>query len=134
MATKVACPECGGMCLPVNVQTIKHHVQKPWLGSQLDGKINGKLNEQGDYYFCPSQGCATVYFSSQVQMRSDALRLEVGVKSENEAALICYCFDVSRRDAANPDIKAYVTAQTQTKQCACAVRNPSGRCCLKDFF
>ncbi len=129
MATKAACPECGNMCLPVNMQTMKHHVKKPWL----DGQANGKLDEQVDYYFCPSQGCATVYFSSQVQIKSNDLRLEVGVKSENESALICYCFDVSRADAANPDIKAYVTAQTQAKQCACAVRNPSGRCCLKDF-
>ncbi|MDQ7005096.1 MAG: hypothetical protein Q9N67_09360 [Ghiorsea sp.] len=127
MVHNVACPECTVMGSPVTVQTIIHHVQQPWLWQK------DQQDEAWDYYFCASQGCTTVYFSSQAQIKQDELRLEVGVKSSNEDTLICYCFDVSRKNASHPDIKAYVIGQTKAKQCACSVRNPSGRCCIKNF-
>ena len=117
-------PECGAGCLSVSSQTIKHHLKQPWLWKESNQA----------YYFCTNQGCLTVYFSEHAKIKQDELRLTVGVKSNNNNALICYCFDVSRADAVNPDIKAYVTAQTKVKQCACSIRNPSGRCCLKDFL
>jgi len=121
---KASCPECGVSCLSVGIQTIKHHIKVPWLWD----------DSSGDYYFCTSQGCETVYFSSNgLNLFQKDLRLLVGVKLKAEDALICYCFDVSRADAANPAIKSFVSNQTKAKQCACVVRNPSGRCCLKDF-
>ncbi|MCK5920792.1 MAG: hypothetical protein KAG66_07615, partial [Methylococcales bacterium] len=50
------------------------------------------------------------------------------------AALLCYCYGVTCQQALNnPDAKAFVLAQTKLKNCACDTRNPSGRCCLKDF-
>jgi hypothetical protein len=122
--TKQGCPSCFAAASPVSLQTIKHHVKKPWRWH--DG--------EQDYYFCASQGCDTVYFTLQgTVILQNELRTLVGVKSTADDALICYCFDVSRADATNPEAKAYVTAQTKTKQCACKTRNPSGRCCLKDF-
>ena len=121
---KACCPECGASCRLVSAQTIKHHIKQPWLWSESNA----------DDYFCASQGCAIVYFSSQEQIKQDELRLTVGVKSNDAGALICYCFDVSRKDATNPDVKTYVAKQTKAKQCACSVRNPSGCCCLKDFL
>ena len=62
------------------------------------------------------------------------LRIKVGVKEKTNDAQICYCFGVSKALAIqNSDIKAYVIQQTKEKNCACDIRNPSGRCCLKDF-
>ena len=104
---------------------MKHHLKQSW---QWD-------DESKVHYFCAKQGCTTVYFNADgKQIKQGELRLTVGIKSDNENALICYCFDVSRKDAGNPNIKAYVTAQTKANQCACSVRNPSGRCCLKDLL
>ena len=35
--------------------------------------------------------------------------------------------------AANKEIKDFVIKSTKEKTCACTTRNPSGKCCLKDF-
>jgi len=122
---KACCPECGASCRLVSAQTIKHHIKQPWLWRE----------SQQVYYFCATEGCTIVYFSTDgEQVKQGELRLTVGIKSNNEDALICYCFDVSRKDATNPDVKTYVTKQTKAKQCACSVCNPSGHCCLKDFL
>ena len=122
---KVTCPECGETCVSVLAQTIKHHLKKPWLWD--DGGM--------DYYFCASQGCDTVYFTLDKReiITPDKLRTQVGTKSKAEDATVCYCFDVCRKDTVDTSVKAYVVAQTKAGQCACKIRNPSGRCCLKDF-
>ncbi len=123
--SKATCPECAEACASVLAQTIKHHLKQPWLWH--DGGM--------DYYFCASQGCDTVYFALDKgeTITQDQLRTQVGIKSRAEDAMVCYCFDVCRQGAQNKDIKAYVVAQTKAGQCACKIRNPSGRCCLKDF-
>ena len=122
---KVLCPTCGKACASVPAQTIKHHLKKPWFWH--DGGA--------DYYFCASQDCDTVYFAldKRETITQDTLRTQVGIKSKTEDAMVCYCFDVCRKDTADTSIKAYVVAQTKAGQCACKIRNPSGRCCLKDF-
>lgn len=123
--TKATCLECGESCIQVPAQTIKHHLKQPWFWD--DGGV--------DYYFCASQDCDTVYFALDEHkiITQGQLRTQVGIKSKAEDAMVCYCFDVCRQDARNKDIKAYVVAQTKAGQCACSIRNPSGRCCLKDF-
>jgi hypothetical protein len=56
------------------------------------------------------------------------------VKETDGDVLLCYCFGVSRADAAcDPALRDFVVAATRDGQCACDTRNPSGRCCLKDL-
>lgn len=125
MATKQTCPQCTVLAASVTTQTIQHQLKQPWHWQA----------DKADYFFCTSPSCHLVYFSAASdRIDADALRQKVGVKSNDNSALLCYCFDVSRADAKhNPDAKAYVMRQTKQKLCACHVRNPSGKCCLKDF-
>lgn len=122
---KHRCPVNGQEYRQVSPKTVLLHIKKPWILSDTDQK----------YYFCEDPDCAVVYFCQDDSfIKVDALRTRVGIKEKNQDALVCYCFGVSIRDALeNPGIKQFVLDQTKRKSCACEVRNPSGRCCLKDF-
>jgi len=122
---KFICPLNEQQYIEVAKKTILQHIKSPW---------EKELQEE-KYYFCDDPNCDVVYFglSGSVINKSE-LRTIVGKKEESEDALVCYCFGVSKALAAqNAEIKTYVTQQTKEKNCACEVRNPSGRCCLKDF-
>ena len=122
---KHRCPVGGETCAQVSIRTILHHLKTPWSWHA----------KQQTYYFCDAADCEAVYFGEDdsVIYKSE-LRTLVGIKEGSGAAPLCYCFDISKTDAAhNPAAKAFVIQQTKTKQCACETLNPSGRCCLKDF-
>ena len=62
------------------------------------------------------------------------IRTRIGIKEQDDKALICFCFGVSKAVAAtNKSVKDFVVKQTKQSSCACETSNPSGRCCLKDF-
>jgi len=62
------------------------------------------------------------------------MRTPVGVKEASADTLLCYCFGVSKQDfQTDPATREFVVAQTKAGLCSCDTRNPSGRCCLKDF-
>ncbi len=110
------------MYLEVPRETILHHLDKPWLHP---------LKEQ-KYFFCHDPECDVVYFTEDHNViNKSQLRTRVGIKEQDDNALICYCFGVSKKEAR--EAKAFVIQQTKTSACACTTRNPSGRCCLKDF-
>ncbi|WP_172600480.1 putative iron-sulfur cluster-binding metallochaperone [Sulfurivermis fontis] len=121
---KRTCPLCGGEGVGVAWQTLLHHLARPW---QRQG-----MNQP--YYFCNTPDCEVVYFTdSGVTIGKQELRTVVGSKETAPAALLCYCFGVSRADAVDPVVRDFVVQQTKAGLCACTTRNPSGRCCLKDF-
>ena len=122
---KFTCPENENLYIAVEKKTILQHINKPW---------ECKLSED-KYYFCDDPNCEVVYFGiNGAVIKKSELRTVVGKKENNKNALICYCFGVSKNLAEqNLDIKTYVTQQTKEHNCACDIRNPSGRCCLKDF-
>jgi len=124
-AKKMACPANGSIYKAVPFKTILHHLKKPWRSNAKDQA----------YYFCDDANCDVVYFAEDDStIKQNDLRTIVGVKQSSDDALICYCFDVSRQDALDDKhIKHYVTEATKNKQCDCEIRNPSGKCCLKDF-
>jgi hypothetical protein len=65
---------------------------------------------------------------------AEALREPVGQKGKGAEAMLCYCFDIHYGEAArDASLKRFVIEQTAAGCCSCEVRNPSGRCCLKDF-
>jgi len=105
------------------MQTLLHHVRFP--------ENQSLLNEH--YFYCANEGCEAVYFSENHHVARDIVR-------KPTAHMLCYCFDISQsayRAALHADmgepIKNFVVQQTQAGLCACASRNPSGRCCLADF-
>ena len=122
---KARCPINGKEYASVSPTTIKYHVSEPW---NWDAKTQ-------DYYFCDDPDCDVVYFGADSSLiyQSD-LRTEVGIKGKSPDRVICYCFGVSMDQAkADNDIKSFVLKETKERSCACESRNPSGRCCLKDF-
>jgi len=126
VAKKRACPRCtkNGTLLPTS--TIYHHLKQSWLW-QTQG---------GNYYFCESFDCEVVYFNDENSklIKQSKLRTSVGVKTQKPNDLICYCYGVDLQAAReNSNIKSFVMEMTKHGSCACETRNPSGRCCLKDF-
>lgn len=119
------CPANGRSYPRVKRKTVLHHIAHPWSRS---------LTEQG-YYFCSDPDCDVVYFGQDNTMiHADSVRTTVWQKSAGEENPFCYCFGVTKKLACtDKNIKAFVIAQTKNFSCSCETRNPSGRCCLKDF-
>ena len=122
---RLACPSNGREYVAVDAKTIIHHLKNPW---------NIDLGDQA-YFFCNDPDCEVVYFGEDgKQFVQDDLRTVVGLKSKQDDKTICYCFGVTLDDYKKSEsIRSYVTQQTKDSICACDIRNPSGRCCLKDF-
>lgn len=122
---KGRCPVNGKMYSSVSAVTIKHHISEPW---------NWHAKTQG-YYFCEDPDCDVVYFGedSSLIYKCD-VRTHVGIKEKSGDRMVCYCFGVSMDQAqSNKSIKPFILRETKEHACACETRNPSGRCCLKDF-
>jgi len=92
------------------------------------------------YYFCEAQDCDVVYFAldhqAPVFRRADLL-VRVGVKETADPIPVCYCFGVARGDihdeiaeTGRSTIAERITAEVKAGNCACEVKNPSGKCCL----
>ena len=122
---KLNCPANGKAYLSVEPKTISHHLKQSWKWSAV---------EQG-YYFCSDPECDVVYFAEDGGViKTSELRTAVGVKEMKPDSLICYCYGVTLDDAkSDATIKEFVIQKTKVDECACDTRNPSGRCCLKNF-
>ena len=121
---KHSCPVNGKQYSEVSPTTILHHLNEPW---------NWTAKQQG-YYFCTDPDCDVVYFGEDDSLiLKSELRTKVGLKELNDEALVCYCFGVTKSQATDERIKDFVIKSTKEKTCACTTRNPSGKCCLKDF-
>jgi len=122
---KHRCPVNGLVYAQVPTKTLLHHINRPWTW----------IGREQGYYFCDDPECDVVYFGEDdSQIRRQDLRTPVGVKQHSPDALLCYCFGVSRSDAANcTAARDYVVHMVREGMCACATSHPSGRCCLKDF-
>lgn len=121
---KHECPRCRSLCAEVSVQTITHHIKNPWEWNP----------GQQRYFFCDAPDCDAVYFGEDDSIiRKTELRTLVGVKESSADAPLCYCYGITKSDAIIPGVRDYVVGQTREGNCACETRNPSGRCCLKDF-
>ena len=125
---KYRCPSHQQECKEVSIKTILHHVKEPW---------NWNAKQQG-YYFCDNPDCDVVYFGQDDSViLTSELRTLIGIKNLKDTtknALMCYCFGVDIQTAmSSSEAKAFVVRKTKEQTCECAIRNPSGRCCLKDF-
>ncbi len=120
-----ACPVNGKSYASVSASTVLHHIKQPWSWK----------NKRQAYYFCKDPNCEVVYYGQDnAVINKSQLRTSVGLKEKSSEAIICYCFGVTAQQAAkNPETKAFITLQTRAHNCSCATRNPSGKCCLKDF-
>jgi hypothetical protein len=123
------CPVNGARSKQVDMLTVKSLVRQLPLGMP-----------QAQYYFCEARDCDVVYFALDSQapvFRRADLLVRVGVKEKAEPIPVCYCFGFTRRDIrkeiAETDRSAIaerITAEVKAGNCACEVKNPSGKCCL----
>ena len=118
------CPANGLSCKQVKRKTVLHHIIKPWQYG---------LSDQ-TYYYCDDPECDVIYFGEDNKLiRINQIRRESNPALNNQK--ICYCFDVTWKDINdNLDIcKNFIVEQTKSSTCDCEIRNPPGKCCLKNF-
>jgi len=92
------------------------------------------------YYFCEAQDCDVVYFALDSQapiFHRGGLLVRVGAKATADPIPVCYCFGFSRKDiedeiaeSSRSTIAERISAEIRAGNCACEVKNPSGKCCL----
>ena len=124
------CPACKVSGYKINISTIFHHLKMPW-------KTDLTVGEWGS---CESDLCDVIYFQVDGQkITTNQIREIPAFKKRIPEAMLCNCFGVSLggyQAASTSDqqmIRDWITERTRNRQCACDVRNPGGRCCLKDF-
>lgn len=125
------CPRCGKRMKSVERITLMHHVVAP---------LNQTIPSEA-FFFCSDAACSVVYFSEVGDVFEEAhVREKIGHKSTDENRMLCYCFGITYSRVmkeieleGHSISKAFVVEQTALKSCACDIRNPSGRCCLKMF-
>ncbi|MET0072494.1 MAG: hypothetical protein ABW096_20870 [Candidatus Thiodiazotropha sp.] len=124
-AKRHRCPVNGLEYKEVSTKTILHHIKEPWSWEE----------KQQAFYFCEDPNCDVVYFGQDdTTIKTSELRTNVGIKEKNMNGMLCYCFGVLFTTAEdNPKIKQFITEKTKSGVCVCESRNPSGKCCLKDF-
>ena len=126
--TKAVCPVNGQFYSRVSRRTVLHQISQPWQRDLIAQY----------YYFCDDPDCDVVYFGNdaQVILRGE-LRQVVGQKSTAPNRPVCYCFDILLTDMQTTQnqarLKKFITEQTRNATCDCETRNPSGKCCLRDF-
>ncbi len=96
----------------------------------------GPVPPRQAFRLCREAGCEVVYYGDAgAVLRTADLGVEPGFKGGG--GLLCYCFlhhrdDLERELAADgrSEILESIERQVRAGNCACEVRNPSGKCCL----
>jgi len=125
----MACPASGARSKQVDLLTVRSLVRRLPLHMPAT-----------QYYFCEARGCDVVYFALDPLapiFRRDDLWVRVGAKEEADSIPACYCFGFTREDIENEiaatgrsTVADRITAEVKSGNCACGVKNPSGKCCL----
>jgi len=125
----VPCPDCGAFGKDVKVRTLKHWLKAPFVAAV----------PETSFYFCGTKACPVVYFAGDQSERygKEQLRFRVGIKETSGSIPACYCFGVTRemiagniRETGKSDFSNWIAGEVKAGNCACDIRNPSGRCCL----
>lgn len=100
----------------------------------------GPIPRRQEVRLCPDAECDVVYYGDDgLELRTADVRTVPGFKTGSEG-LVCYCFlhtrEAFEREArtlgASPTLDD-VRTQVEEGNCACEVRSPAGRCCLKEI-
>lgn len=125
----MACPQSGTRSKQVDLLTLKSLVRHLPFGMPA-----------AQYYYCEAPGCDVVYFSSNPEAPLFTCRdllVRVGAKEGVGPVRVCYCFGISREDIRDEirltgmsTVAERIKAEVKAGNCACEVKNPSGKCCL----
>jgi hypothetical protein len=115
------CPRNGQPGRGVPLRTLLHQVRAPWRFAVTPDA----------WFHCGDPHCAVVYFDTGGTLIA---RDDLRTVTDHGERLLCHCFGITQHDLdTRPDLAAFVVAQTRAGNCACEVRNPSGRCCLREL-
>jgi hypothetical protein len=127
----MACPVSGARSKQVDMLTVSSLVRQLPLGMP-----------NTEYYFCEAADCDVVYFPFEAQaplFRRADLLVRVGSKETEDPIPVCYCFGFTRADiqkeiteTGDSTVANRISAEVKAGNCACEVKNPSGKCCLGD--
>lgn len=127
----MACPVSGARSKQVDMLTVRSLVRQLPLGMPIT-----------EYYFCEAADCDVVYFPFKSQaplFRRADLLVRVGSKETEDPIPVCYCFGFTREDiqkeiteTGDSTVANRISAEVKAGNCACEVKNPSGKCCLGD--
>lgn len=116
------CPVCGCKGIKVSNESMIHHVKDI-------SKISG-----GSYSFCSTPSCTVVYFSDEDTFTTSMINKEIGLKDDSsEQGIICYCYHYLKSELYETSIIDKISIRIDNFGCRCDLRNPSGKCCLKDI-
>ena len=129
VANVMACPANGARSKQVDTLTVRSLVPQLPLRMPVT-----------QYYFCEARDCDVVYFSVDPQapiFRRADLLVRVGAKENSDPIPVCYCFGFTRKDieyeiaqTGHSTVAERISAEVKQGNCACEVKNPSGKCCL----
>jgi hypothetical protein len=111
------CPECGSAGTEV-----------PWR--TVAAVTRGPLPPRQAFRLCRARPCSLLYFGE--------LGAVVPVSAVPEAPWfkggqgVCYCFGYDATHLGD-GAEAAISHRVREGDCACDLRNPTGRCCLPDF-
>jgi hypothetical protein len=125
----MACPANGAHSKQVDMLTVRSLVRRLPLNMPAT-----------QYYFCEAHDCNVVYFALDPLapiFRRDDLLVRVGAKEGSDPIPVCYCFGFTRKDieseiaeSGRSTVAERISAEVKQGNCACEVKNPSGKCCL----
>ncbi len=107
----------------------------------VSAMTSGPVPPRQDLALCCDAECEVVYFGEHgLTLRTNEVRVVPGFKLGAED-LVCYCFLHSREAITteaeilgeSPTLES-IRASVKKKECACEVRNPAGKCCLRDVL
>ena len=116
------CPACGTQGSPIAVRTVV-------------AVTSCALPQRQTLFVCKTRECRLVYFGADGwQVPVAALRQ---VPSWKGGDVLCFCFghraDEGESDGAVAALVETIEARVRAGDCACDLRNPSGRCCLAEI-
>ena len=127
----MVCPVNGARSKRVDLLTIRSLVRQLPFGMP-----------NTEYYFCEAADCDVVYFAFDAEapmFRRGDLLVRVGSKEIGDPIPVCYCFGFTRKDiqkeiteTGDSTVANRISAEVKAGNCACEVKNPSGKCCLGD--
>ncbi len=113
---------------------------KPVDWTTVAALARGRVPPQQTFRLCRDAECEVVYYGSTGTLLTvDDLTVQPGFKNCSDG-LVCYCFlhrraDIARQlgETGKSDIFDSIKVEVRGGNCACEVRNPSGKCCLGEL-
>ncbi|PAB56725.1 hypothetical protein CCE28_20465 [Anaeromicrobium sediminis] len=103
-------------------------------------KDNRHISEK-EYFLCKDSKCDVVYYSGNVVIEKDKIKVPVAFKEDANPKYICYCSEITeekvirvvREHGARTIVEVNKIAGTMGK-CNCEIENPSGKCCGSEIL